>query len=84
LIYSDKPSNRKLFAFGLISNHISINLLPKFVDKNSYIYSNYVNKVFSRETLAYQEESIVLNFPTEFLNENKNKIYNNGGSEIFK
>lgn len=52
--------------------------------KDNYIYLSYENQIHSRISKVFNYRLIIYTFPTEFLNENKNKIYNNGGSEIFK
>lgn len=52
--------------------------------KSSYVYVSYSNKIKGIAYQSYNNNPISFNFPAQFLNENKNKIYNNGGSEIFK
>jgi uncharacterized membrane protein len=59
-------------------------LLPGLINRRDYVFKGYSNindqviiKVFRGNLISY-------NFPTEFLNDNKNMIYNNGGSQIFK
>jgi len=60
------------------------NIFPQILRKNSYVYAGNSETVFKKAYTLIQGGSIPYNFPTEFLNDNKNKIYNNGGSEIFK
>ncbi len=54
------------------------------MDKKAYVYSSYTNTIKKRAFVSYKGETISYNFPTEFLNQNKNKIYNNRESELFK
>jgi uncharacterized membrane protein len=87
-IYMDVHSLLKFYAFGnpKIKNYDKV--IPVFMSKLSYVYSAYSNKIKGLNYLDAREKfnkgAISFNFPTEFLNENKNIIYNNGGSEIFK
>jgi uncharacterized membrane protein/photosystem II stability/assembly factor-like uncharacterized protein len=85
LIYADKPASCKLWFFSNVGvNKITGNIFPSTIDKNSYVYSSYTNTIKKRAFVSIKSETISYNFPTEFLNQNKNKIYNNGESEIFK
>lgn len=59
-------------------------LIPKIINKNSYVYASYTNLIKGVTIKSYNVMPLSFNFPTKFLNDNKNKVYNNGGSEIFK
>ncbi|MCK4649614.1 DUF2206 domain-containing protein [Candidatus Pacearchaeota archaeon] len=74
---------KMLLSENCSSNRISSDIYSGLVLK-SYIYSSYNNKNFGVYTKSFNNIALYLNFPTEFLNKNKNKVYNNGGSEIFK
>ena len=88
VIYMDTFSQLKFYAFGNPTIKINDKVIPIFMSKSSYVYSSYSNKIKGLNYLDAREKFnkgvISFNFPTGFLNENKNKIYNNGGSEIFK
>ena len=85
LIYADKRASYKLWFFSNVGiNKITENIFPSIIDKNSYVYSSYTNTIKKRAFISIKGEMISYNFPTEFLDQNKNKIYNNGESEIFK
>lgn len=64
--------------------HTNEDITPLTIRKNSYVYASNLNKVGGISIQVIQRIGIPITFPTEFLNDNKNKIYNNGGSEIFK
>ncbi len=71
------------YSFGNL-HYIGWNIFPQVLKKDSYVYSGN-SEVFEGVGFIYSRGgSLGFNFPTEFLNDNKNKIYNNGGSEIFK
>ena len=84
LIYADRYSKIKLISFSNISTHIVEDMLPSTMDRKAYVYSSYVNTIENRTFLYYGLKVMGYNFPTEFLNQNKNLIYNNGSSEVFK
>lgn len=83
IIMQDPSGNKKLRMY-LNSNKLVSKVFPSIITKDSYVYSSYSNSIKKILFAYYKGVTIQLNFPTEFLNDNKNKIYNNGGSEIFK
>jgi len=86
IINADGGANTRirLIASSFPSFSIVKEVHPKKIVKNSYVYLTYQNKIEGLSFKSYNGKSFSFNFPTEFLNDNKNKIYNNGGSEIFK
>ena len=84
-IYLDRYATLKAYYFFKINEkNILEDILPSTIDKNAYVYSSYVNTINKRTFVYYGLKVMSYNFPTEFLNNNKNKIYNNGGGEIFR
>ncbi|MBE3128389.1 MAG: DUF2206 domain-containing protein [Actinobacteria bacterium] len=84
-IYVDGRADSRLWLVTNINkNRIIESVLPSTMDKKAYVYSSYTNTIKKRAFVSIRGEMISYNFPTEFLNLNKNKIYNNGESEIFK
>lgn len=83
IIYSNDPGRNKLWAFSGINNVIT-DTLPSTITRDAIVYLTYTNIFEKRAFFSYNGQVLSYNFPTEFLNDNKNKIYNNGGSEIFK
>jgi len=59
-------------------------IVPFLIDRDAYVYLTYSNKIKNLGFISIKSEPIGYNFPIKFLDENKNLIYNNGGSEIFK
>ena len=83
-IYLDAFAILKAYSFSRINEKNFLKyILPSIIDKNAYVYSSYTNKINKTTRVNYKNNFLEYNFPTEFLNSNKNKIYNNGGSEIF-
>ncbi len=85
VLYIDNYANLRLLLSQKVvfRNKIS-DIVPSVIKKKSYVYSSYTNTLKEVTIRVFKEVSFPFNFPTEFLNKNKNKIYNNGGSEIFK
>jgi len=84
-IYLDEYAILKTYSFSRINeNNFLEYILPSIIDKNAYVYSSYTNKINKTTRVDYKNNFLEYNFPIEFLSGNKNKIYNNGGSEIFK
>jgi uncharacterized membrane protein len=84
-IYLDRYATLKAYYFFKINEkNILEDILPSTIDKNAYVYSSYVNTIYKRTFIYYGSKEMSYNFPTEFLNQNKNLIYNNGSSEVFK
>ncbi|HDZ61447.1 MAG TPA: DUF2206 domain-containing protein [Candidatus Pacearchaeota archaeon] len=82
-VYADRYSERRLFSFALYTESRE-NVLPLSIERDSYVYLGYTNKIDFIALKRYQGRDLQYNYPTQFLNDNKNKIYANGGSEIFK
>jgi hypothetical protein len=59
-------------------------VLPSTIDRKAYVYSTYVNNNKNRTFAYYNSKIIGYNFPKDFLIKNKNKIYSDGSSEIFR
>lgn len=87
IIYTDQRGKSKISPF-LTTYTIPINnnflILPSLIVKDTYVYFGYTNEIYNRGFTMNRLYLIPYNLPTQFLNNNKNKIYNNGGSEIFK
>jgi uncharacterized membrane protein len=81
-IYSDRISKKKLMLASMRTNIDDI--FPGTISKNDYIYAGYTNTIKKISSKNYGGKFLFFDFPAKFINNNKNKIYNNGGSEIFK
>jgi len=85
-IIADSYAKYKLYEIPPTINvyHLQTNILPTTINKENYVYSSMSNTIQEITFKYYGRGLLTYNFPTKFLNENKNKIYCNGGSEIFK
>jgi len=84
LIYVDKASERKLMAYGNIVEGLKRDILPSAIDKRAYVYlgySNVANKVILQ---LFKGKIILYSLPENFLSNNKNLLYNNQYTKIYK
>jgi uncharacterized membrane protein len=85
-VYADASARLKInsYAGRLIGASTDTKLLPNMISRKSYVYFSTINSIKNMGFFSVKGLRLGFNLPTEFLNENKNKVYNNGGSEIFK
>ena len=82
--YFDRYSRIKVLSTIPSFNQVTFeDITSKTIDKNSYVYSSYSNKL-GYTTIYYRGVLLNIEYPQDILEENKNDIYNNGGSEIFR
>lgn len=83
-IYADEVATLRLVSFAEIDN-TQPTFTPKTLQKNSYVYADYANVTREREDETIDNvTSATFTYPLTFLKQNKNLIYNNGGSMIFR
>jgi uncharacterized membrane protein len=75
-------SNIKMIAYSNIAPVVG--LYPETIQRDSYVYLDYNNVTTQTVIQDVGGDLLYYHFPLEFLNSNKNLIYNNGGSEIFR
>lgn len=84
-VYADNYAYLKFLPFSTITKNVMLDIIPPVIDKNAYVYSSFSNTnngiatSFNKSLLE-----ISYNYPNEFLDNNKNVIYSNGDSIIFK
>lgn len=84
LIYVDKASERKLMAYGNIVEGLKKDMLPSVIDKRAYVYFSYSNVADKVIMQLFKGKQIFHNTPEDFLSNNKNLIYNNYYTKIYK
>jgi uncharacterized membrane protein len=75
-------SDIKMLAYGHIEAFIE--LLPQTTKRESYVYLNFDNVKTSNILEIVNGYVVYYHFPMQFLESNKNLVYNNGGSEIYR
>lgn len=84
LIYIDKASERKLMAYGNIVEGLKRDILPSAIDRRAYVYLGYSNVANKVVLELFKGKVILYNLPENFLSNNKNLLYNNQYTEIYK
>ncbi|MBE3128779.1 MAG: DUF2206 domain-containing protein [Actinobacteria bacterium] len=84
LIYVDKASERKLTAYGNIVEGLKRDILPSAIDKRAYVYLGYSNVTDKVILQLFKGKVILYSLPENFLSNNKNLLYNNQYTEIYK
>jgi uncharacterized membrane protein len=81
-VEADPLASTKLFT---LVNSIYIPdqpVIPQLIEKSAYVYADFAD-VQGREVVSV-DKSLIIQFPTYFLNNNKNLVYNDGYSKIYK
>ena len=68
----------------ILDTSIKSDVLPISIEKKDYVYASRSNILQGITFKYYGSGLLIYNFPIKFLNDNKNKIYNNVNSAIFK
>lgn len=82
-VQADTVANLRLQAFANLTASSSA-IFPLTIEENSYVYLSASNVIRGDEYYAYNNNTIVFNYPKEFLDQNKNLIYNDGDSIIYQ
>jgi uncharacterized membrane protein/glycosyltransferase involved in cell wall biosynthesis len=84
--YADIDSNLRLTSVSSINHDIYTDLTPETIGEGSFVYADYANVKLSIATATTMNTSppFTYQFPTNFLQKNKNLVYSNGYSEVYK
>ncbi len=83
MIYADELAGLRLTSYTYIRD-VTFDILPSTIDTRSYVYLSQTNVEKGKVYKIYNIGLLAYDTPIEFLNSNKNLIYNNGGSGVFK
>jgi hypothetical protein len=83
MIYTDEIAGLRLTSSAYTIDY-TFDILPSTIDTRSYVYLSQTNVERGKVYKRYKIDFLAYDTPIEFLNSNKNLIYNNGGSEVFK
>ena len=83
MVQSDRYfSNIKMISYAGIAPLAG--LLPETTKKGSYVYLNFLNDKTDSVIEDINGDVVYYRFPVEFLDDNKDLIYSNGGSAIYR
>ncbi len=87
-VFADTHAKLQVAAFGKPGQYVVDKVLPAAILQRAYVFANYKNVV---EGVATHDARPVLNkdvinyeFPTGFLDQNKNKLYSNAYAEVYR
>ena len=81
-LFADTEANLRIYRH--LSRSFNYNTLPALIYRDAYVYGSYANIVNTRTSIFNKGTYMVYTFPKQFLEENKDVIYSNGGSKIYK
>jgi uncharacterized membrane protein/glycosyltransferase involved in cell wall biosynthesis len=85
-VFTDPHSNLRLAAANSINQGQFFDVTPETIAVSSFVYADYAN-VKDDITVANASingQGVTYTFPTSFLQQNKNLIYSNGDSKVYK
>ena len=81
-IYTNSPSHAK---FAAVSGLFPLKgILPHVLTQKAYVYLDYTNVVKKEDSISHKGEILIYKYPIEFLELNKDLIYTNSKTIIFK
>jgi len=83
LIQADIVANSRLYSYGHINSAI-YDIFPSTIDQNAYVYLSSTNLLKKRAFYAYNVDFLSYTYPVDFLDSQKNLIYSNKFSRIYK
>jgi len=81
-VYADRYGHKKLRAFVL--SHVSEDMLPASIRKDSYVFVGPAVLLRGTATVRYEGALIKYAYPIEFLDEQKEVVYDNGAVRIYR
>lgn len=83
IVYADTAGKNRLWGYANI-NTIRNDIFPRTIDVNSYVYLTHRNHAENTTYLFYEGIAYGYPFPKTFVENNKNKIYSNQDSIIYR
>lgn len=83
IIQADQYAELKLAELSFDTVIIN-DLIPGTIDQNSYVYLSHANVENNETRVSHNGTTLLLQIPFTHMEENKDSIYNNGNSKIYK
>lgn len=84
-IFSNSSGYLRLRSHGNVDPHqIFMTTLPSMIDKDSYVFLTRMSTVSGISTYIFYNEEYAYSAPIDFLNNNKDAIYDSGLAKIFR
>ncbi len=83
-VYVDWFAKKKIAAFAPRPIWVVDNVLPANITQDSYVYADETNRSKGAAFVFYKQHELNYRYPSLFLNQQKDLIYDNGKTEIFR
>jgi uncharacterized membrane protein len=81
-VQADQYTTSRLASYSQLN--ITSDIYPGLIKKSDYVFLGYSNVNNHQATTSYNGDLITYTYPVQFLNQQKNLIYSNGGAEVYK
>jgi hypothetical protein len=82
-IYADRYAQLPLAAVTDLGGSLIQDVTPLTINQNAWIYASSADVIDGRGRVAFNNYLVTYAFPAEFLNQNFNLVFSDGGSEVF-
>lgn len=84
-VFTDSAGGNRLIAYGNIhKSKIVTPILTPILNNENYVFLAYHNDIYNAVLVTSLGVNTYLNTPTNYLDQNKNLIYNTGNTKIYK
>jgi len=84
LVYVDSYASLRLTSSNKTITYRSYNVTPENISINSFVYGDQANVKDGITTTVINNNGFSYQFPATFLQQNKNLVYSNGSSEVYR
>jgi len=84
IVYADSYSGLRLTSDNNINRGQLYDVTPETIAVGSFVYADFSNVRLGVADVASNNSVFTYQFPTTFLQQNKNLVYSNGYSEVYK
>jgi uncharacterized membrane protein len=82
LLQTDEFMSSKIAGYTKLPEATDLN--PGIIQKDAYVFLGYTNVTKQQGAIFYNGDLITYTLPTKLLNQQKDLIYSNGGTEIYR
>lgn len=84
-IFTSSVGRNKLWAYGNVKHdQIISETQPAVIDRNSYVFLTYINTMGQKGLFSENGSEYAYTYPRDFLNGQKDELYSNGVSAVYK
>lgn len=69
---------------SLTGLNVSEDITPGVVEQDAYVVLGYTATTKGQVSVSYNSNFVTYTYPLQFLNQNKNLIYDNGGAQVYR